>query len=140
MSNPDQLHLIAVGGVPLTPGASPMLHTYRNDQGQWQGFMGNVNQQCGNSQQYFPVIVCTGVGASLQVCGVDSQDKNIYHTIREAGGGWQGDFGNVNGQNSGGTSIGLRPDRVCRDRVKWSPPSVCSTSQWRKHLPYVAES
>lgn len=107
MSNPDQLHLIAVGGVPLLPGTSPMLHTYRDGQGQWQGYLGNVNQQCGNSQQYFPALACTGVGASLHVCGVDSQNLNLYHSIRYPGGGWQGIFGNVNGQNSGAPASGF---------------------------------
>lgn len=107
MSNPDQLHLIAVGGVPLQPGDSPLLHTYRNDQGKWQGFLGNVNQQCGNSPQYFPVMACTGVGASLHVCGVDGQNKNIYHSIRYPGGGWQGFYGDVSGQNFGAPASGF---------------------------------
>ena len=79
-----------------------LYHTYRNADGSWQGFYGNVNSEnTGASVPVFTDVSCAGVQSNglVHVCAVGT-DGNIYHTFRYSD-GWQGFYGNVNSENGG---------------------------------------
>jgi hypothetical protein len=74
-----------VGGVPL--------HTIRNADTSWQKRWGNVNDATGSNPGTFTSISCAMVIGSLHVVGVVG--GVVWHTIRNASGGWPQKWGNV---------------------------------------------
>lgn len=73
-----------------------LLHTIRFANNSWQPFIGNVENQSGE-RGVFINTDCSGDNNQLHVCGVTS-DGRLWHTIRFGSGGWQGFFGDIEGQ------------------------------------------
>jgi hypothetical protein len=55
----------------------------------------------GGPAQGFAHVACAGTGSVLQIAGIGA-DGQLYHTIRNADGTWQGTFGLVKSQVAGG--------------------------------------
>jgi len=82
-------------------------HTIRySNSAQWQSFFGNVNAQESNGGSLgFTDVDCAVVGQDLHICGVDTNGV-IWHTIRYSSPAhWQSFFGNVNAQESNGSTL-----------------------------------
>jgi subtilase family serine protease len=71
-------------------------HTIRNADGSWQPQFGLVESQEQNNPGAFDAISAAGVGNQLQVVGV--VNGQLWHTIRNADGSWQPQFGLVESQ------------------------------------------
>ena len=79
-------------------------HTIRFSNGTWQAFFGNVNSHESNgSSLRFSDVDCANVNDNLHVTAV-ATDGISWHTIRFAN-SWQAFFGNVNAQESNGSSL-----------------------------------
>jgi hypothetical protein len=71
----------------------------------WQSSFGNVNAQESNGNSLrFSSVDCATIGDDLHVTAVD-QTGIIWHTIRFSNGTWVSGFGNVNNQESNGSSL-----------------------------------
>ncbi len=80
-------------------------HTIRFSNGTWQSSFGNVNNQESNGGTLrFSNVGCAAIGGNLHVTAV-GQNGIIWHTIRFSNGTWQAFFGNVNSQESNGSSL-----------------------------------
>ena len=87
------VHVCAVG----TDGI--LYHTYRNADGSWQGFYGNVNSENGDNTPSFSRVSCTTMNDTLYVFGLDNSGGrwgNVWYTYRNADGSWQGSFTSLN--------------------------------------------
>jgi hypothetical protein len=78
-------------------------HTIRFPDGSWQPQFGLVESQSVGGPQSFTATSCVGAGSALHIVGLGS-DGQLWHTIRNADGTWQGQFGIVEGQSAGGPS------------------------------------
>jgi hypothetical protein len=77
-------------------------HTIRDDDGSWHTLFGQVEGVVSGGPASFTAVACgSDDGQVLQVVGVGS-DGNLWHTLRNADGSWQADFGQVEGVVSGG--------------------------------------
>ena len=76
-------------------------HTIRNAAGGWDGF-GLVEEVAPGGPPSFRAVNCAGTESGLQVVGVGS-DGDLWHTIRNAAGGWTG-FGLIEQVAVGGPS------------------------------------
>jgi hypothetical protein len=95
----DDLHVTAVDQTGI------IWHTIRFSNGTWVSGFGNVNNQESNGGILrFSNVGCAAIGGDLHVTAVD-QNGTIWHTIRFANGTWQAFFGNVNAQESNGSSL-----------------------------------
>ncbi len=79
-------------------------HTIRYAAGNWQGAYGDVNSVNSGNGYQFQDVGCAGdeSNGSIHVCAIGTSGI-LYHTIRYAAGNWQGTYGDVNSQNSGGS-------------------------------------
>ena len=71
-------------------------HTIRNADGSWQPQFGLVEGQEKNNPGAFSAISCAGVGNIMELVGI--VNGKLWHTIRNADGSWQPQFGLVEGQ------------------------------------------
>ncbi|GCE20788.1 hypothetical protein [Dictyobacter kobayashii] len=80
-------------------------HTIRFANGSWAPAFGNVNNQESNGGSLrFTDVDCANVADTLHVTAIDQSDI-VWHTIRFANGSWQSSFGDVNNQESNGSSL-----------------------------------
>jgi hypothetical protein len=91
----EVMHLVGVGT------DAQLYHTFRDATGGWQNDFGPVRDQVTGGPAEFHQVSCAGTGAALQVVGLGA-DEQLYHTIRNADGGWQNYFGPVKDQVTGG--------------------------------------
>lgn len=71
-------------------------HTIRNPDGSWQAEFGLIESQESNNPGHFSYVACAGIGDRLHVVG--AVGGKLWHTIRNADGSWQQEFGLVPGQ------------------------------------------
>jgi hypothetical protein len=76
-------------------------HTIRYPNGGWQSSMGLIESQSSGGPAGFKDVGCAGAGGGLHVVGLGNDGK-LWHTIRNANGGWQSSFGLIESQSSGG--------------------------------------
>ncbi len=76
-------------------------HTLRNADGTWQTDFGQIEGEVRGGPRSFTNISCAGADGVLQVVGLGN-DGNLWHTLRNADGTWQTDFGSVENVSSGG--------------------------------------
>jgi hypothetical protein len=91
-----QLHLVGVAG-------GQLWHTIRNSGGNWQSSFGLIEAQEHNNPGAFTAVSCAAVGGQsvlvngqLHVVGIAG--GQLWHTIRNSGGGWQSTFGLIEAQ------------------------------------------
>jgi hypothetical protein len=87
----NQLQVVGIVG-------GQLWHTIRNADGSWQPSFGLVESQEHNNPGAFSAISCAGVGNQLHVVGIVG--GQLWHTIRNADGSWQPNFGLVESQEN----------------------------------------
>jgi phosphatidylserine/phosphatidylglycerophosphate/cardiolipin synthase-like enzyme len=95
-----------VHAVCLAKDAS-LWHTIRHANGSWQlKFVAVQSAVQGGPPGGFVAVACAGVADELQLVGVGA-DGNLWHTIRDAGGNWNPNFGLVESESKGGPPGGF---------------------------------
>ena len=79
---------------PIAPSGQ-LWHTIRNADGSWQPQFGLVEGQETNNPDPFVRVGCAGVGNIMELVGI--VNGQLWHTIRNADGSWQSQFGLVEG-------------------------------------------
>lgn len=82
------LQLVALGA------DGELYHTIRHQNGSWQPNFELVQSVVAGGPPGLVGIACAGVGTAMQLLALGSDGK-LYHTIRDAGAGWQTPFGDV---------------------------------------------
>jgi len=85
----DEIHVVGVVN-------GRIWHTIRRQDGNWQGYYGDVNAQQLNDPGPFTAAAAAGVGDQLHIVGVVG--GRLWHTIRLEDGSWQGFYGDVNAE------------------------------------------
>lgn len=70
-----------------------LMHTFRNADGSWQNFFGDIESQSGERGNFVDTDCAIGT-EGLHVCGVTDTGR-LYHTLRNNNGGWLTSFNDV---------------------------------------------
>ena len=80
-----------------------LYHTVRAIDGSWQSSFGAVSSAVSGGAQEYRALTCVGTATAMELVAVGS-DGQLYHTIRNANGRWQTQFGAIAGQVGSGAA------------------------------------